>query len=264
MVIKQGKWLGKKKNLVGTLLFSLMLILEFGWNEAIAKNKWSHLKPLYGGLVGSVVIGLDGTLYSISSGGPYKSMDGGLTWSSAVGNASTFGFRIFAVHPTIPGVVYAVTDKGLAKSIDSGVTWNFIGSGFPTQEGVTSLVIDHRNPSILYVSTSGLGAKGILKSTDSGETWVQKNNGLQSLHIGHINVDPNIPNKVVAVSWRGHFYISENGGESWTATQGMWGNVIGIAPSDSNIIYVTHDGDWWSPSGRYPLLKSTDGGSGAI
>ena len=98
--------------------------------------------------------------------------------------------------------------------------------------GVTDIVIDHNNPSILYAATwqrhrnvaaymGGGPGTSIYKSVDNGKTWVEIKNGLPSSNLGKIGLaispfDSSILYAAVETDRRnGGVYKSTNSGGSW-------------------------------------------------
>ncbi|MHC4819750.1 MAG: WD40/YVTN/BNR-like repeat-containing protein, partial [Planctomycetota bacterium] len=120
---------------------------------------------------------------------------------------------------------------GLYKSVDGGGSWEkILGGGEYT--GVNEVLMDPRNPDVLYASThqrfrnvaaliNGGPESGIHKSTDGGKTWRELENGLPEEEMGKIGlaVSPQNPDVVYATielaHRKGGLYRSANGGESW-------------------------------------------------
>lgn len=145
--------------------------------------------------------------------GIYKSTDKGETWKhSGLENTGTIA-RI-VIHPENKNIVYVAAsgnewsenkDRGVYKSADGGKTWNNILYE-NEKSGCIDIVIDPKNPEILYASmwkrirkrwSDPIPENGdhIYKSTDGGNTWKILQNGLPDtkytgrigLAISHIN-----------------------------------------------------------------------------
>jgi photosystem II stability/assembly factor-like uncharacterized protein len=183
--------------------------------------------------------------------GVYKSLDGGRTWSN-VGLGQSEHIGNIVVDPRDSNVVYVAAqgplwsaggDRGLFKSTDGGGTWNkILGGGEYT--GVNEVVMDPRDPEVLYAAThqrfrnvaalvNGGPESGIHKSTDGGTTWRELETGLmpekdeeekdkdEEEEMGKIGlaISPQDPDVVYATIERAHrkggFYRSSDGGESW-------------------------------------------------
>jgi len=210
--------------------------------------------------------------------GVYKSEDGGKSWKHmGLKNSEHIGKII--VHPENSDVVYVAAigplwskggDRGLYKTEDGGKTWNSVIS-VDEHTGVNDVVMDSRNPDVLYASTlqrrrhvftyvGGGPGSGIHKSTDGGATWTKIQKGLPSVELGRIGlaISPANPEIIYAIveaaDRKGGFYASTNRGASWErrsnhVTSGNYYQEIIADPVDENTVYsmntwmsVTHDG----------------------
>ena len=172
--------------------------------------------------------------------GVYKSTDGGRTWENK-GLRNTEHISTMLVHPEDSDVVWVSAqgplwtsggERGLYKTSDGGETWRkVLGEGEWT--GVTDIVMDPRDPDVLYAATwdrhrtvaaymGGGPGSGIHKSTDGGETWTKLTTGLPSSNLGKIGLaispqDPDIVYADIELDRRsGGLYRSTNRGASWT------------------------------------------------
>lgn len=171
--------------------------------------------------------------------GVYKSMDGGATWED-MGLKNSEHISKVIVHPENPDVVWVASqgplwssggDRGLYKSSDGGKSWN---NTLEIDEwtGVTDLVIDPRNPDVLYAASwqrhrtvaayMGGGPKTALyKSVDGGENWSKLENGLPKGNLGKIGlaispIQPDVLYAAIELERRkGAVYRSEDQGISW-------------------------------------------------
>ncbi len=172
--------------------------------------------------------------------GVYKSLDGGASWEN-MGLKESEHIGTILVDPRDSNVVYVASqgplwsgggDRGLYKSTDGGTTWEKILGGDNEYTGVNEVVMDPRDPDVLYASThqrfrtvaaliNGGPESGIHKSTDGGETWRKLESGLPKEDMGKIGlaVSPQNPDVVYAtieLAYRkGGFYRSTNGGGTW-------------------------------------------------
>ncbi|KZX02026.1 hypothetical protein JL49_02475 [Pseudoalteromonas luteoviolacea] len=173
--------------------------------------------------------------------GVYKSVDGGKTWKN-MGLKESERISDIVVHPTDSNTVWVSAqgplwssggERGLYKTTDGGQTWKQVLKPQDEWTGVTSLLIDPRNPKKLYAATwsrqrtvatyvgTGPGA-GIHTSDDGGETWTELKTGLPKGNMGKIGmaISPINPDIIYATietdNRKGGFYRSENRGASWT------------------------------------------------
>ncbi len=154
--------------------------------------------------------------------GVYKSTDGGETFVN-VGLEGTHHIGEVLTHPTDPDVVYVAAqghlwgytgDRGLFKTSDGGETWERLTNGLPddNRTGATDLVMDPRDPDVLYVAfwqrlrqphrfDSGGPNGGIYKSTDGGSSWEKLTDGLPEGDTGKIGlaVSRSNPDVVMAI-----------------------------------------------------------------
>ncbi len=210
--------------------------------------------------------------------GIYKSLDGGKSWKHmGLKNSEHIGKII--VHPDNSDVVYVAAigplwskggDRGLYKTEDGGKTWKSIIE-VDEHTGVNDVVMDPRNPNVLYASThqrrrhvytyvGGGPGSGLHKSVDGGNTWTKVQKGLPNEELGRIGlaISPANPEIIYAIveaaNGKGGFFASTNRGASWQkrsshVTSGNYYQEIIADPVDEHTVYsmdtwmsVTHDG----------------------
>jgi photosystem II stability/assembly factor-like uncharacterized protein len=198
-----------------------------------------------------------GTIYAgvnsgSTTGGVYKSTDGGTSWTLLNADTNfTTDVRAVVVDPVTPTTVYAGTTYGVLKSTDGGATWNPMNAGLGDSPSVESLAIDPISPMTLYTSIIG----GIFKSTDGGANWAA-NKGLSSTDVLGITVQPGNPATLYALVNGVGVFKSTNSGESWVAKNtglaSLFVYSLAINPLNPATLYAgTFD------SG---IFKSSDGG----
>ena len=172
--------------------------------------------------------------------GVYRSDDGGASWKN-MGLEKSEHISKIIVHPENSDVVWVASqgplwsaggDRGLYKTIDGGQTWNQVIK-IDEWTGVTDLVIDPRNPDILYAATwqrhrnvaaymGGGPGTGLYKSTDGGENWTELKTGLPEGNMGKIGlaispINPDVLYAAIELERRkGGVYRSTDQGGSWT------------------------------------------------
>ena len=133
--------------------------------------------------------------------GVYMSENGGKKWKD-MGLKSSEHISKIIVSPNDPNLVFVASqgplwspggDRGLFRSVNGGDDWENV-LYVNEWTGVTDIVIDHNNPSILYAATwqrhrnvaaymGGGPGTSIYKSVDNGKTWVEIKNGLPSSNL---------------------------------------------------------------------------------
>lgn len=177
--------------------------------------------------------------------GIYKSTDEGASWKNMGLKESEHLSRII-VHPTNPDIIWVASqgplwskggERGLYKSKDGGTTWER-KLGDDEWTGVTEVAIDPNNPDVLYAATwqrhrtvaaymGGGPESAIHKSIDGGETWVKHSKGLPTSNLGKTGlcISPFNSDMIYACvetdRKTGGFYISTNGGVSWSKQSDM-------------------------------------------
>ena len=172
--------------------------------------------------------------------GIYRSPDGGKSWTNMGLKESEHISRII-VHPDDSDVVWVAAqgplwssggDRGLYKTTDGGSTWNKT-LGDDEWVGVTDLVMDPRNPDVLYAATwqrhrnvasymGGGPGSGVHRSIDGGETWMESTKGIPSSNLGKIGlaISPQNPDNVYAAieldRRTGGIFMSRDRGASWS------------------------------------------------
>jgi photosystem II stability/assembly factor-like uncharacterized protein len=171
--------------------------------------------------------------------GVYRSTDAGRTWTHMGLRQSQHIARI-VVHPSDENTVFVAAmgplwagggERGFYRTADGGRTWqNTLSAGPYT--GVTDIVLDPRNPDVVYATTyqrdrraysfvGGGPESGIWKSEDGGRTWTELTEGLPTTDKGRIGLDiaRSQPNTIYATvdasPATGGVYRSDDAGASW-------------------------------------------------
>jgi hypothetical protein len=105
------------------------------------------------------------------------------------------------------------------RSTDSGLTFSEVDTvPGPINLFVSEILIDPRNPSIVYQARSGftgaLPAHNVRKSIDGGVTWADASIGLPDVPVNALVIDPVLKDTLWAGTDVGAF-LSTNNGASW-------------------------------------------------
>jgi photosystem II stability/assembly factor-like uncharacterized protein len=185
---------------------------------------------------------------TVYGGTPYKSTDGGRTWTSIQNNLPVSNGPLFtaAVHPTNAQKVFVGAPEGVFVSTNGGRVWSK-KDGF----GVFDIEINPNNPQVMYAS----GAHGVFKSTDGGETW--GDNPILAGNHTDLEMSPADPKVLWVVPFNGTLMRTENAGGDWDlAVGGLPADVderdIAAHPTKADVAWLATAGDgWW---------KTTNGG----
>jgi photosystem II stability/assembly factor-like uncharacterized protein len=212
-------------------------------------------------------------------GGVYRSTDAGETWTF-VGLHDTRSIGRLVLHPSDPDVAYVAAvgnlwkdspERGVFKTTDAGRTWTKV-LYVDSLTGATDLVMDPRNPDVLYAATyqrlrkafgfnGGGPGSAIYKTTDGGATWKKLENGIPAGDKGRIGLaiamsKPDVLIATIEHATAGGTYRTEDAGATWkrmsaTNPRPMYYSKPTIDPNDDRRV--------WLP-GTY-IVKSEDGGA---
>ena len=177
---------------------------------------------------------------SVSFGdGVYKSTDAGKTWKR-MGLENSEHIQNITIDPRNSNVVYVTAigplwssggDRGLYKTTDGGQTWKAVLTVSP-DTGVTDLVMDPKNPDVLYAAAyqrrravgqliGGGPESGLFKSTNGGQAWTKLTKGLPTVDLGRIGLGINWKNPrtlyalVTSQLGQGGLFRSDDAGATW-------------------------------------------------
>ena len=171
--------------------------------------------------------------------GIYKSQDGGKSWKN-MGLKKSEHLSKIIIHPKNQNIIWVASqgplwssggERGVYKTTDGGKNWNRV-LGDEEWVGATDLLIDPRDPKILYAATwqrhrtvagymGGGPGTAIYKSVNGGKNWKKLKNGLPKSNMGKIGLvlSPQNPDVIYAAieldRRKGGVYKSENKGGSW-------------------------------------------------
>ncbi len=203
---------------------------ELGPQDWNATTSWN---PGVGRITGIAIDqnNSDHMIVGANTGGVWKTLDGGENWMPLGDYFSNLRVYSVTIHPINSDHYFFGSTNGLIyHSLDAGATWNLLGD--MGSSSVNKILIHPTDPSIVF-ATSQNG--GIRKSSDGGLNWVAAVTDSQGYDI---EFKPNNPNVVYATGT--NFHVSYNGGESFSTnvTFESAPKMIGVSPSDENVIYV--------------------------
>jgi photosystem II stability/assembly factor-like uncharacterized protein len=160
------------------------------------------------GRIGSVIYA------AAATGGLWKSTNAGVAWTPVFDSVRTGSVGAVAVAPSNPDVVWVGTGEpnnmrssswgtGVYKSTDGGKTWS--GAMLPKSQHIGRIVIDPRDPNVVYVAALGPlwasgGERGLYKTTDGGKTWTNTKEISKYTGFTELVMDPSNPDVLYAAS----------------------------------------------------------------
>jgi photosystem II stability/assembly factor-like uncharacterized protein len=219
-----------------------------------------------------------------SSGGLWRSTNGGTTFTSIFNQGNTLALGAIALDPTNPEVVYAGTGEGtvrntasygdgIYKTLDGGKTWKHLG--LRNTERFSRIAVNPRNTQIVFAAAMGheFGPnpeRGLYRSTDGGESWKKVLYVNETTGASDVALDPKNPYVVFAGMYDylrrpWHFrsggpgsglYRSTDGGDSWTKlTDPALENGLPAGPLGRIGVRVSRS----NPKVVYAMVESRDG-----
>lgn len=281
-------------------LFLFVVFLAQGYAQQMTPDLYSQLGFRFIGPFGnrtSAIVGVPGDLLTSyvgsSSGGIWKTTDGGFVWRPIFDSQEAQSIGALAIAPSDPNVVWAGTGEpwirsnvslgnGVYKSTDAGETWTHMGLEKTGRIG--RVVIDPRNPDIVFVASLGhcygpQQERGVYRTTDGGKTWERVLFADENTGASEIAMDPNNPRILFAGMWpmvihtygresggpNGGVYVSRDGGTTWKKITGhglpdapVGKTMVAVAQTNSKRVYAVIETG--GPPNRGVLWRSDDGG----
>lgn len=163
----------------------------------------------------------EGTLYLASpTHGVFQSVDSGQNWKKVLGSAKIYDLQI---NPSNSDELFAGGTQGskarVFKSADRGSTWVEVYSESLTNNFVSAISFDPRDPKVLYI---GLSTGEIIVSKNSGSTW----DLLSTISNRVLEIIPKISDsrQIFVLGMDSGLHQSADGGASWqNLTKGLNG-----------------------------------------
>jgi PKD repeat protein len=199
-------------------------------------------------------------------GGLWKSVNGGVSWSTNTDDLAVIGVSDIAIDPSNSQIMYLATGDndagdtysiGVLKSIDGGTTWNPSGLVFPVESArrISKILINPNNTQIIMAFASN----GIWRTTDGGVNWTQPTGTFNSIKDAEFK--PGDPSVIYAASTV--FKKSTDGGLNWvtinTGLTGVRRLAIAVTPANPEYVYVLAANS--TDSGFLGLLRSINSAS---
>ena len=248
---------GKENNRIGNWT-SLGPVFSPGGYAGIGRVNCVAFDPLN---VNIIYVGTSG-------GGFWKTMDGGVTWTTTSDALGTLGVSSIVVNPNNTQELYLATGDadggdnysiGVLKSTNGGNTFQTTGLNWATSDGrqISKLVMSPTNTQQLLAATS----IGIYRTTNGGNTWTQVN---ASTNFRDMELKPSPGAQTYYACRSNTIFRSDDNGVTWTSMQTISGVnriALGVSPADSNYIYALCSSS--ANNGFLGLYRSVNGGGSA-
>ncbi len=211
-----------------------------------------------------------------ASGGLWKTVNNGQSWSSIFDNENIISIGAVAVDQQDTSVVWVGSGEannsrssywgnGVYKSTDGGKTWK--NMGLPESHHIGRILVDPKNSNVVYVAALGHlysdnPERGLYKTTNGGRTWEKvlevKKKGGKYIGVVDMAMSPDDPNTIIAAAYDkirtpwtfneggegSGIYKSTDAGKTWKKlSKGLPGGFLGrigvaYAPGNSNVVYA--------------------------
>ncbi len=175
---------------------------------------------------------------AISTGGVYRTDDGGRTWKACNKGVSAeflpdkypeFGQCVHkvAMHPSQPDRLFLQNHGGLFRTFDGGDSWQDMGNGVPSDFGFPIVAHPH-DPDTYYIIPLDYEMRcvpeaklRVYRTQDAGQTWKPLMRGLpqkgayETILRDGMDADPLDPAGIYFGTRSGKIYGSSNDGNSW-------------------------------------------------
>lgn len=216
-----------------------------GWNPGVGRVTSIGIDP---NNTNHIIIGSP-------TGGVWKTLDGGDTWTPLTDNFSTVDVYALEISPYNSNhYLWGSTSGKIFRSTDAGATWTATGN--VTGSGKVSRIQYHpTNNTIVYAVSE---SNGLFRSTNSGSTWTAVT-GVSGVPGYDVEFKPDDPNTIYFSGI--NVYHSTNGGTTFSQITGFGTannnyKMMGVSPANPNYVYVLE-----SNGGRFgAFYRSTNSG----
>lgn len=172
----------------------------------------THTGTLYASVYGSA---------SVPRGGIFRSHDAGATWRKLNAGDAFSDVQHLCVSPHDSRTLFVAARSsgrppnrqqgGVHRSTDGGKTWQLLKK----DRFASCVVVSPHNPLRVFASFhrhpyhDNCTGTGVWVSNDLGQTWRAANDGLTTLRISDITLDPNDPRRVYAGSGGNGLFVGE-------------------------------------------------------
>ncbi|MBE0647390.1 MAG: T9SS type A sorting domain-containing protein [Bacteroidales bacterium] len=212
-------------------------------------------------IAGTKVFVAGGQLFGSQYIGLYQSDDYGISWTNISGNFPNKVANDILIDESDVNNMYVATEgDGIYYSTDGGTSWNFDATGAGENGAARCLAMKPGDPDQLY---AGFLSLAMCQSSDAGLTWEFANNGIATLQVDDIEINPLDPQQVLVgfeAENSGGCYISDDGGDTWSLATGLPGTRFSqVTFGSDGTMYAWSNGP--TTVAQEGLYKSFDGGN---
>ena len=234
------------------------------WKSTNGGNTFTQTGNINANSTGKIIVHPTdaNTLYVATSGGLYKTIDGGTNWNSV----RSGNYDDVAMKPNDPNTIYVCDDDDVFVSTNGGTSWS-TATGLPNNSGRLKMAVTAANPNYIYVvsAASDNSFQGVYRSSNSGTSFSPRNTTTdifdgsnQAWYDLAIAADPNNAERIFVGVLNVH--RSTNGGTSWTQLN-SWSNAGGAAYTHADIHFLHYFGNRLYCGSDGGIYRSTNNGS---
>ena len=209
-----------------------------------------------------------------ATSGVWKTVNNGTTWFPVFDAEPNLSIGDIAIAPSNPDIVWVGTGEanqrqstsyggGVFKSIDAGQTWTAVG--LPDSGTIGRILVDPKNPEIVYVAAAGdlfksHPERGLYKTTDGGRSWTKSKFVDENTGFIDVAMDPSNSQVLLAASYQRRrtawgfngggpgsaLWKTVDAGRTWKKIEGgglpsygNWGRVgLAFSRSSPNVVYA--------------------------
>lgn len=245
------------------------LLAEFAWRPIGPANMGGRVDDVEAVESNPAII-----YVGAATSGVWKTENNGTTWLPVFDAEPNLSIGDLAIAPSNSSVVWVGTGEannrqstsyggGIFKSTDAGQTWTAMG--LADSGAIPRIVIDPKNPDIVYVAVAGdlfkaSAERGLYKTTDGGKTWTKSKFIDDDTGFGDVQMDPSNNQVLIAASYQRRratwgfngggpgsaLWKTTDAGRTWKKIEGgglpaygKWGRVgLGFSRSSPNVVYA--------------------------
>jgi photosystem II stability/assembly factor-like uncharacterized protein len=276
-------------------------VREMARAQASSLEQWLNIgpAPMRDSIIGQQLVSVSGRVTAVAvdprdsntvylgtaQGGAWKTTNDGASWTPLTDNQPSLAVGALTLDPNNADIVYVGTGEphaaqdsyygaGVLKSTNGGISWQQLGASEFTGLGISAVLVQPGNSSVVYVACSSAvirgpstSVSGIFKSNDGGQNWSHVAAPCSGcLGASDLIMDPTNPLTLYAAFWQQGIFKSTNGGLNWQyLSSGLPGrdfNRIELATAPSNPL-VLYAGFEMAIPGQYTgakVFKTVNGG----